>query len=244
MRALAAVLVAIVGCRPTEPPTRAPAPAPATEAGPTVPDEEPQPVAQRINTDYADADAKRWTRSFEHDGREVYDHRDEIVAALGLRPGMAVADVGAGTGLFTLAMARAVGPNGRVFAVDVQPEFLATIAERARAADLANVVTVTADQRASGLAEASVDLAFLCDSYHHLERPRSYLADLRRALRPGGRLVVVDYDRTAPAAKRWMKDHVRADPDEFLHEIEAAGFELRDRPALLRENFVLVLAKA
>jgi len=198
-------------------------------------------VPRRINAEYQGKQAEDWQRRFEREGREVFDHRDAIVELLDLRAGMEVADVGAGSGLFTLAMARAVGPKGKVYAVDVQAYFLDAIAERARAAKLANVVTVTADQRASGLAADSIDLALLVDSYHHLEHPAAYLADLRRALRAGGRLVVIDYDRTGAHADGWMKDHVRADPGEFLREIEAAGFRLRERAALLRENFVYVL---
>jgi SAM-dependent methyltransferase len=235
----ALVLAALVACRPTtapiDAPTRPPASPQVTAPGVDVPiDETPQPVAVRINGDYTDSDAKKWSKNFEHDGREVFDKRADIVAALALRDADIVADVGAGTGLFTLLFAEKVG---KVVAVDVQQYFLDHVAARAQALGLANITTQLADQRRTGLAAVSIDLAFLCDAYHHLELPRTYLADLRRAIRPGGRLVVIDYDRTRPGTGAWMKEHIRADPAELRREIEAAGFTLVDEPKLLRENF-------
>ncbi|MBK6923500.1 MAG: methyltransferase domain-containing protein [Deltaproteobacteria bacterium] len=255
MRAASWLLASLVACGSTAP-TAAPGPTPptaASEPSPTssalaprsdasVPSESPDPVAVRINERYARRDASDWD-SFEREGREVFDHRTRIVDALALAPGDVVADVGAGTGLFTLEFARRVGPRGRVFAVDVQPYFREHIAERAAQAGLENITTVVADQRHSGLAADSVDVAFLCDAYHHLELPQTYLADLHRALRPGARLVVVDYDRTRAGVDAWMRKHVRADPEQFRREIEGAGFRLVDTPALLRENFVMIFER-
>lgn len=240
MRCWPLALVLLAACR--EPTSVAPDEPTRVEPTPTatIVDETPQPVAVRINREYERRDADSWTKNFEHDGREVFDHRAEIVAALHLEPGTSVADVGAGTGLFTLMFAAAVGPTGRVFAVDVQDYFLDHIAARARAAKLTNVVARRADQRGTGLDTASIDVAFLCDAYHHLELPNTYLADLRRALVPGGRLVVIDYDRTRPGTSAWMKDHIRADPEALRAEIEAAGFTLIDAPDVLDENFFLV----
>lgn len=221
--------------------TVVPMPVPVPVVVPTA--EAPDPVAVRINEPYAHRRrAEQWD-SFEREGREVFDQRTRIVDALAIAPGIAIADVGAGTGLFTLEFARRVGPGGRVFAVDPQAYFREHIATRAKQAKLRNITTVAADQRHSGLAAASVDLAFLCDAYHHLELPRTYLADLFQALRPGARLVVIDYDRTRPGTSQWMHDHVRADPPQFRAEIEQAGFRLLDTPELLRENFVMIFER-
>lgn len=239
-RALAIAILA--ACRPTTAPldvpstptSPPPAAAPDDAAAPV--DETPQPVAVRINRDYTDSSAKKWSENFEHDGREVFDKRADIVAALALTETDVVADVGAGTGLFTLLFAEKVGKGG-VVAVDVQQYFLDHVVERAKALGFANITVQLADQRSTGLATDTVDVAFLCDAYHHLELPRTYLADLRRALRPGGRLVIIDYDRTRPGTRAWMKDHIRADPAELRAEIEAAGFTLETEPKLLRENF-------
>lgn len=221
----------------TAPVSLAAAPVDATVA------ETPQPVAVRINAEYGKHDAAGWTKRFEHDGREVYDRRHEIVAALGLTPGLRVADVGAGSGLFTRLFAEAVGPSGRVYAVDVQADFLTQIAARAEADGQAQVETRRADQRRTGLDPGSIDVAFLCDAYHHLELPKTYLADLHRALVPGGRLVIIDYDRSRPGTEAWMKDHIRADPPQLLGEIEAAGFTPTAVSLRLEENFVAVFTR-
>jgi len=156
---------------------------------------------------------------------------------------MHVADVGAGTGLFTLPLATAVGPRGRVWAIDVQQSFVDHITARAEAAGLTNVVGRVADQRATGLDASSIDLAFVCDAYHHLELPRTYLADLRRALVPGGRLIIIDYDRTQPGTTASMREHIRGDPALFRQEIEAAGFALVAAPQTLDENFFMIFER-
>lgn len=232
-----------IGCAPspTQVETQAPAPIEQPAAAPA---ETPQAVAVRINREYEGRTAKSWERSFEHDGREAHDRRADIVALLELKPGMAVADVGAGTGMFTVELARAVTPGGVVYAVDPQPYFLEHIAARAREAKLDDVRTVHADQRESGLAPGSIDVAFLCDVYHHLELPKTYLADLHAALREHGRLVIVDYDRTREGTRQWMRDHIRADPADFRAEIGSAGFTLLAEPKLLAENFVMIFARS
>ena len=216
----------------------------AAAPGPASPDPrvgETRSVHPGINAPYRAADAVRiWSRRFERDGREVHDHQAQLVAALGLRPGMAVADVGAGTGLFTLAFAAAVGPGGAVYAVDLIPEFLAFIGERAAAAGLRQVQLVQASERSAGLAPASVDLIFMSDAYHHLEYPQHVLATLRAALRPGGSLWVIDFQREA-STDRALRRHVRAGKAQVLVELAQAGFQLVEELPLLRENYVLHL---
>lgn len=226
------------------PPDEAVAPAQDTDA--TAPDEPkaapagaPVEVDGKINESYADqTNPNKWAMRFEKEGREVFDHRDEIIAALGLHEGMAVADVGAGTGLFTLALAEVVGPKGQVFAVDVQAYFLDHIGQKAKKAELRNVALVRARQDAVGLTEGSVDVVLMCDSYHHVEKPAAYLASLKAALRPGGRLFIVDYIAIEGQSEAWMIEHVRATPSEFREEIESAGFRfVGAREGLLEENF-------
>jgi predicted methyltransferase len=188
-----------------------------------------------------DLEVSEYVQRFEGESREIYRSRKEIVAALRLEPGMRVADVGAGTGLFLPALDEAVGAEGRVFAVDISPKFLAHLRERARAEDLDQVKVVEAREDSVELPAASIDLAFVCDTYHHFEYPKSTLASLHRALRPGGRLVVVDFERTAGVSSQWTLDHVRAGKDVFTVEIEAAGFELEQELEVdgLVENYVL-----
>ncbi len=196
-------------------------------------------VAPGVNAPYASADYERWTGVFEAEGREVYDRRQDIVAALGLRPGMAVADVGAGTGLFTRLFSQAVGPAGRVYAVDIAPEFIAAIQRTAREQGLANVAGIVNRPDDVGLPAESIDLAFLSDTYHHLEYPISMLASIRKALRPGGQLVIVDYERIPGVSSPWVMGHVRAGKETVLLEVETAGFRLLEDRPLLAQIFFL-----
>ncbi|MCL6555183.1 MAG: class I SAM-dependent methyltransferase [Burkholderiales bacterium] len=191
-----------------------------------------------INAPFRDPDFREWVERFEREGREVYDRRHAIVEATGVKPGMAVADVGAGTGLFTLLFARRVNP-GSVYAVDISRPFVEAILRRAREAGLGNIRGVVNTQEDSGLAPASIDLAFVCDTYHHFEAPQAMLASLHRALRPGGSLVIVDFQRIPGTSSRWVLDHVRAGKETVIAEVTAAGFRLvEDRP-LLRDNYFL-----
>jgi ubiquinone/menaquinone biosynthesis C-methylase UbiE len=196
-----------------------------------------------INRPYLDADYAEWLRRFESPGREVYDRRAAIEAAINLRAGMHVADIGAGTGLFTLPFARAVGPLGRVYAVDISRPFTENILRRTRAEGLANVQVVVNSQTDTGLPDGSIDLAFLCDTYHHFEQPRAMLAAIRRALRAGGVLVVIDFERREGQSPGWILGHVRAGKQQVIEEIEAAGFRLAADEALLKENFFLRFVK-
>src|SRR5690606_20230685 len=141
-----------------------------------------------INDAYLDPelDFTRWVERFEREGREVYDHREELVSALDLRPGMAVADVGAGSGLFTMLIAERVGPSGRVYAVDIAAPFVEGILHRAAEAGMDHVAGVVCTERSVSLPPASIDRAFICDTYHHFEYPAETMASLHRALRDGG----------------------------------------------------------
>ena len=184
----------------------------------------PTKTDSKINEPFKKPDVKEFIKKFESDDREVYAKRNEIVAALGLRPGMAVADVGAGTGLFTRLFAEKVGKTGRVYAVDIAPRFLTHIAAEAKKHGQSQVVTVLGSQLSTNLPRESVDLVFLCDVYHHLENPEKTLASIRQALKPDGRLVVIDFDRVEGRSAEFVLKHVRASQDVFRKEIEAAGF--------------------
>ncbi len=199
----------------------------------------PDTVELDINDDYdAQTDARVWAKRFEREGREVHDHRDEIIQLLKLTPGMAVADVGAGSGLFTLALAEVVGDKGKVYAVDVQAYFLDHIGQKAKKKGLSNVELVRATHDAVGLPAGSIELALMSDVYHHIEHPADYLASLHAALRPGGRLVVIDYARIEGVSDAWLLDHIRAGPQEFRAEIESAGFVLlHSHEGVLSQNF-------
>jgi len=196
-----------------------------------------------INRPYQKPDFGQWVRRFESPGREVYDQREAILEASGVRPGMRVADVGAGTGLFTLLFARAVGPGGQVVAVDIAENFLDAILARAQTEKLDNVSVQRSSQTEIRLAPLSMHLVFLCDTYHHFEQPAAMLDSIYRALKPGGTLVVIDFERIEGKSSAWILEHVRTGKEAVIREIEAAGFKLVADEHKLKENFFLRFEK-
>ncbi len=202
-----------------------------------------QGAKSEINRPFvANTDVAAWNRAFESERREVYVKRDEIVAATGVKPGMSVADVGAGTGLFTMLFAAAAKP-GTVYAVDISPAFVEYIRDTATKRRMRNVTAILNDGVEVGLPEASVDLVYLSDVYHHFEHPAETLASLKKALRPKGRMVVIDYERVKGVTPPSRMDHVRLDKQAAIREIEAAGFKLLEEKKLMRENYFLVFTQ-
>lgn len=201
-------------------------------------------VRPGINRHYENPDYDRWVATFERPGREVYDRRHEIVAATGVRPGMAVADVGAGTGLFTRLFARVVGGDGKVYAVDISPVFVRKGVARAKADGLDNVEGAVNDPHGIGLPPSSVDLVFISDTYHHFEYPRDMLASIHRALRDNGTMVVIDFRRVPGESSEWVMGHVRAGREAVIREIERAGFRLLEDSPLLQTNYLLRFARS
>jgi len=203
--------------------------------------QKPCPYAGEMNKKFADpnADIEQFVKRFENDGRDVYAKRHAIARAVGLRPGDAVADIGAGTGLFTQLFAEQVGPKGTVYAVDIGPAFLKHIAERAKRHGQQRIVkTVLNTHDSAELPPGSIDVVFLCDTYHHFEHPAKMLASIRRALRPAGRLIVVDFD-LRPDSSEFVKQRARAPKEAYSREIASVGFEpiaAKDAPAI-RDNF-------
>lgn len=197
-----------------------------------------------VNHPYRDPDYEYWVSVFEREGREVYDKRQAIVDAAGVRPGMVVADVGAGTGLFTRLFAAKTGPAGRVIAVDISRVFVENILRMAREQRLANVSGIVSTQSDTRLPPASVDLVFICDTYHHFERPREIMRSVHRALRPGGTVVIIDFRKIPGESSGWVMGHVRAAEDEVIREVEASGFAFLGAEKLLRENYFLRFARS
>jgi len=192
-----------------------------------------------------DLDVDAFVARFEVESREIYAARRELVAALRLEPGMRVADVGAGTGLFTFPCAEAVGAGGWVFAVDIAPRFIQHILTLAGERRVENVTGVLCPETSVSLPPASVDLAYVCDTYHHFEFPGPTASSLLRALVPGGRLVVVDFERIPGVSREWTLEHVRAGKETVRAEIEAAGFAFVRELEVpgLTENYVLEFQK-
>jgi len=200
-------------------------------------------ASPELNQPYRDPDFDQWVSRFEQPGREVYDQRDAILKETGLKSGMAVADIGAGTGLFTRLFAARVGASGKVYAVDVSRTFVENILRRTKHDGLHNVIGVVNTQDDVKLPPNSIDVAFVCDTYHHFERPAPTLGSIRKALRPGGKLVVIDYQRIHGTSSEWVLHHVRAGKETAIREIERAGFRLERDLDLLRENYFLQFSR-
>lgn len=188
-----------------------------------------------------DLDVDEWTKKFEGESREIYTHRGEIVASLGLEAKQRVADVGAGTGVFSALLAEAVGSNGSVWALEISPKFLEHLRERFSKAGLSQIEVVENTDRTTGLGDSSIDLAFICDVYHHFEFPEAMLKNLRYVIRSRGSLVIVDFDRIPGKSEPWILEHVRAGKDVFRAEIEAAGFRFKEEIEIegLEDNYIL-----
>jgi ubiquinone/menaquinone biosynthesis C-methylase UbiE len=181
--------------------------------------------------------AEDWNRLLTSPERELYDKRELVVRLAAVRPGMTVADIGAGTGLFTMMLSDAVGPAGRVYAEEIVGKFSRYIAETAARQGRWNVVSVLGTERSVGLPPDSVDLAFLCDVYHHFERPEEMLASIRRSLHEDGEVLLVEF-RREPGSPAWLLEHVRAGEAQVFREFEQAGFVRLSTDDSLRDSYV------
>ncbi len=212
--------------------------------------ERPDNLPAGINESFLDPNmnVEDFVKRFEVESREVFACRQQILKSIQLEPGMDVADIGAGTGLYVAALSRSVGPEGQVFAVDISPKFVKHLRERARTEQLENVEVVLCSDRDVNLKPNSIDRAFICDVYHHFEYPSSSLASIYRALRPGGKLVLVDFHRVpdvSPERQQWLKGHIRAPQEVFKQEIVEAGFRFEDEVEVdgFHENYLLRFSK-
>ena len=201
-------------------------------------------VAPEINKAFVKPNVADFQNKFEKEGREAFEQREAIVKACKLREGMHIADVGAGTGLFTRLFASEVGVKGLVLAVDISEDFLKHIQDTAGENKLRNIQTVLCKQDSIELPDESVDLVFTCDTYHHFEFPAKTLRSIHRSLKTGGRLIVVDYHRIDGQSTDWVMGHVRAGLDVVEKEITSSGFrrigEMKD---VLRENYLVEFEK-
>ena len=201
-------------------------------------------VKPGINDAFRDPDVKDFLGKFEIESREVFAQRKQIVAACQIKPGQTVADIGAGTGLFTRLFSESVGDKGRVIAVDIAQKFLDHIQKSTREAGLKNVETQLCTGDSTELPPDSVDLAFICDTYHHFEFPMKTMASLNRAMKVGGRVILIDFRRVPGESSEWVLGHVRAGQDVFEAEIAQSGFrKIHDAPKLLKENYFVVFEK-
>lgn len=192
-----------------------------------------------INDSFQNPSVPNFVERFEKEGREVYDLREKVVSALNLKPGMTVADVGSGTGLFSRLIAPKLGKDGKLYAVDIAKSFVNHTVLGCHARGWKHVEGIVCDQDDVKLPSNSVDVVFICDTYHHFEFPLKTMESIRRALKPGGRVVLVDFERIEGVSSEWIMGHVRAGKEVFRAEVEQAGFELEEELDLFEENYFL-----
>lgn len=201
-------------------------------------------VNPALNDTWKSDDIEPLIDRLETESREIYRERETLAGVVGPRSGSTVADVGAGSGFMAELFAKLVGEKGKVFAIDINPTMMQHLAEKAKKNGLSNLETVVCDERSINLPPRSVDVVFVCDTYHHFAYPAETLKSIREALRPNGQLIVVDLKKE-PESPQWILDHVRGTQLDFTREITAAGFSLTNQHVLpdFKENYILRFRK-
>ena len=170
--------------------------------------------------------------------REEEEHPDQALQAIGIRRGMVVADVGAGSGVMTFKMAKLVGPSGKVYAVDIQPEMLEILQTRAQRDKVTNVQTVLDTVSDPKLPAGAIDLILLVDVYHEFSQPQAMLDHMREALKPNGRLVLLEYRKEDPTVPI-LPDH-KMSVSEVKAEVEPEGFQFDQVIEVLPRQHIII----
>ena len=192
-----------------------------------------------INKPFENPDVESWLARFERDDRDLYTRKNEIAAVLNLEPGMDVADIGAGTGFYTMLFAQKVGPDGTVYALDIAENFITHINETAEELGLDNVRGINNPVDSTTLEPDSVDVVFLAHTYHHFEYPYKMLESIRSALRSDGTVVLVEFERIEGVSAKFILGMVRAGKGTFTDEFLNAGFELIEEVPFSEKDYVL-----
>lgn len=201
-------------------------------------------VKPGINDQFRDPNVKDFVERFEGESREIFDKRQDVLKACQLKPGQIVADVGAGTGLYTRLFAQAVGEKGQVYAVDIAQKFLDHIQQSADKLSIKNIKLVLGTDISPKLPINSCDVVFICDTYHHFEFPFRVMNEIHRSLKPGGRVIVIDFIRIPGKSREWILNHVRAGQELVEKEIQEAGFKkVSEEKTLFKENYFVIFEK-
>ena len=198
-------------------------------------------VAQAVHQHHPPESASAYIKALEDPERDGWQQPARVIAALGLKPGDIVADLGAGSGYFTVRLARIVSPGGKVYAVDVDRQLLEYIGRRAKEEHLQNIQPILADPHDPRLPPSSVDVIFICDTLHHISERPTYYPLLARALKPGGRLVNIDFQKqTLPVGP---PVEMKISKQAMIEEVRPAGFHLLKEYDFLKYQYFLVLTR-
>ena len=183
-------------------------------------------------------DIKRW--AYEGFDRDEWQHPEEVIKALKIQAGDQVADLGAGSGYFTFRLADAVGPTGNVYAVDIDAEMNAYLAQRVQDKGYQNIEVVLARPNNPGLPDNSIDLIFTSNTYHHLKERVTYFTNLQQDLQPDGSIAIIDF--TGEGWFQQLFGHYT--PTETIQrELQEAGYTLEAELAFLPNQVFLIFAK-
>ena len=184
-------------------------------------------------------DAQKWSAVFDDPARDAWQKPQQVIEALALAPQARVADVGAGTGYFAARLAKAL-PQGQVYAVDLEPDMVTFLAERARREGLANLSALAGGEEGPRLPDR-VDVVLLVNTYHHVSQRERYFRVLREALAPGGRVAIIDFTADSPVGP---PRRARIAPEKVTAEMSGAGYALEQSHAFLPNQYFLVFRPA
>ncbi|MBI4516968.1 MAG: methyltransferase domain-containing protein [Deltaproteobacteria bacterium] len=185
-------------------------------------------------------DVEHWKAVFDDPARDAWQQPRAVVDALGIMPGMCVADIGAGTGYFSRYLSTAVGENGSVLAAEPEPNLLGHLRQRAETEGSANLTPILASFDNPRLPAGAVDLVLIVDTFHHIDDRLNYFRRLQRALKPGGRVAIVDFKKEeAPVGPPVEHKLAR---EQVVEELQRAGYQLLGEPVLLPYQYVLIFA--
>lgn len=187
--------------------------------------------------------ADQWALTLESGRRMESLEIQDVVSRIGLEPGDIVAEIGAGTGIFSVPLARAVGPDGLVLAEEVDEGFLPMISDKEAQAGLDNIQPVLGRFEDPRLPRGDVDVAFFHDVLHHIADRGPYLQTTASYLRPGGRIVVVDYDMNVPGVPHSNQPEMLIGPDQVDGWMRAAGLELTRTVDMFDDKFFVIYTK-
>lgn len=200
------------------------------------------PAPRTLNAQLSSRPAEDWIPRLERPERVAELKTDEVVARLGLKPGDAVADIGAGAGVFSWPLARAVAPGGTLYAVEVDKGFISYLEKRAKEQQLTNVRPVLGKFEDPQV-PAKIDLAFFHDVLHHIDGRAAYLKTVASYVKPGGRIAIIDLDATLPDASHRDEPALQVTKEQVQEWMTAAGLEKTDDIALFKDKWFVIYRK-
>jgi SAM-dependent methyltransferase len=183
--------------------------------------------------------AEQWAKMFDDPKRDAWQKPHEVIQALALKPDAVIADIGSGTGYFSVRLSHMV-PKGRVYGVDIEPDMVKYLANRAQQSGLKNLIAVQAVPDDPRLPE-KVDLVLIVDTYHHIEGRNRYFRKLHDDLKPGGRIAIIDYRMDSPDGP---PKSARSTTDDIEAELKASGYVLMQTHDFLPKQYFLIFQSA